>query len=360
MKRLSNISTLVLFASVLTLFGCSKEEIVYPEENAPIFELHGTLGNDPIDMIIGDNNAVMMTSTKLENGVRVFTGEMTDGETSIEFGLFDGNIDKPNSIPQLELQNSFLQFARRYNDPLAILDMESIVPGGNATRVDWYINGAFAGSGQISIYEPGKYSVCARVTFVTGQTEQLCDEIILGYERNANCNIDLNVNQNNINAEIDSNGNPVQLVEWFLNDVFIGAGIGINQPLLQGVGNKLSARVLFANGTVRQKSCFIDGTDPTQWISDFSDFEYASNPSLSPQDYQSRLTIVNNGKTYQTIEADNSGSSLTLLSLEPYDINGNGNSTFKAVIQVEAVVMEMSTEKMLPVNFTTTIGLEVP
>lgn len=362
MNRLTYISSCALLLSLLAVVGCQKQE--FPNEqpgNDPIFEVHGTIGNDALDIVAGDNNAFMYTSTKIHNGVRVFTGELSDGETSIEFGLFDGNIDKPNSIPEIDIQNTILKFARRYYDPLALLRMEDIVPNGNGTHVDWYVNGSFAGSGQISIYEPGKYDICAHVTFLTGQTEQLCNEVILGYERNANCDIALDLSQNNINADINTN-DSIESVEWYLNGnpVSSGSGFGLNYPFATTAGNKLTAKVTFVGGVVREKSCFIDGTDPTQWISDFSVFEYGSTPSVDPQDYQARLIIRKDGKTFRSIEAENQGSTITLLSLEPYETNANGNQTYKAVLQVEAIVMEMSTEKKIPVNFTTTIGFEVP
>lgn len=360
MKRLTYISSYTLVLSLLALVGCSKQELPQQDDNTPIFEVHGTLGNSDLDLVAGDNNAYMYTSTKIHNGVRVFTGELSDGETSIEFGLFDGNIDIPNSIPEIDLQNTVLKFARRHNDPLAVLNMESIVPNQNGTHVDWYINGSFAGAGQISIYEPGKYDVCAHVTFLSGQTEQLCDEIILGYERNANCNIALDLSLGFIDAEINTTGEAVQSIQWFLNDTLIDSGLYLTHPISYGIGNKLTALVTFTNGVVREKSCFIDGSDPSQWISDFSVFELGSVISIDPQDYQARLVIKKDGKTYRSIEAENIGSTITLVSLEPYQDNSNGNKTYKATLQIEGIVMEMSTEKLIPVNFTTTLGVEVP
>ncbi|XOV67012.1 MAG: hypothetical protein ACFHU9_15410 [Fluviicola sp.] len=361
MNRLTYISSSLLFMSLLVLVGCQKEEFPYEDQsNTPIFEVHGNLGNESLDLVAGDNDIFMYTTIKMQNGVRVFTGELSNGETSVELGLFDGNIDIPNSIPQVDLQNTVLKFARRYNDPLAVLRMEDIVPNQNGSHVDWYVNGSFAGSGQISIYEPGKYDICAHVTFLSGQTEQLCDEIILGYERNANCNIDLDLGQNLIDAELNTNGDPIQSVEWFLNNDLVSTGIDLVYPYVNGIGNKLTARVTFTNGVVREKSCFIDGSDPAQWISDFSVFEYGSTPSVDPQDYQARLIIQKDGKTFRSMEAENQGSTITLLSLEPFETNANGNQTYKAVFEVEAIVMEMVTEKKLPVNFTATLGFEVP
>ncbi len=361
MKIFSYISSGAVALSLLALVGCSKQDVVIPEPNDPIFEVRGTLGNDDFELVAGADNGFMYTSTKVQNGVRVFTGELSNGETSVELGIFDGNLDMPNAIPETDLQNVVLKLARKYSDPLAVLNAQSIVPNQNATNIDWYINGTFAGSGQISIFEPGRYDVCAHVTFLTGQTEQLCDEIILGYTRNANCSIDLDLSQSGmILADLNTTGEPIVSVEWILNNVVVGTNDTLMQALPYGVGNKLKARVTFDNGVVREKSCFIDGTDPSQWISDFSVFEFSSTPSITPQDYQVRLIVHHNGKVYRSIEAENEGSSISLISLEPFEDNANGNNVYKATLQIEAIVKEMSTEKLIPVSFTATLGVEVP
>jgi hypothetical protein len=127
-----------------------------------------------------------------------------------------------------------------------------------------------------------------------------------------------------------------------------------------GQVHKLTAHATFANGVVREKTCLIDGSNLSQTISDFTVFEISSTQSLVPQDYKVRMTIRNNGKTYHSVFAENEGSSITLLQLEQYEDNANGNSVYKAQLQIQAVVMEMSTEKMIPVNFITTLGIEIP
>lgn len=363
MKLTSYISFGAIALGLLALVGCAKQDLIIPESNDPIFSIRGTLGNEHFDLAAGADNSYMYTSTKLHNGVRVFTGELSNGHTSVELGVFDGNLDKPNSVPQADLQNVTMQLARRYFDPLAVLNPQSIDPNQSTTNVDWYINGTFAGSGQISIYEPGRYNICAHVTFVTGQTEQICDEVILGYTRNANCSIDLDLSQVGISgmfiADLNTTGDSIESVEWTLNDSVISTNPYVQHPLANG-SNHLKARVRFQNGVVREKTCFIDGNAPSQWISDFSIFELSSTTSITPQDYQVRLIIQNNGKVYESVQAENEGSSITLLSLEPFEANANGNNVYKATLQIEAIVMEMSTEKLIPVSFVATMGVEVP
>jgi hypothetical protein len=361
MNRLTVLKYITAMATVFFLMGCSKDAFEIPEENAPVFEVHGTLGNEAFDLVAGDDDAYMHTSTKIHNGVRVFTGELSNSETSVELGIFDGNIDIPNATPEIDIANVILEFAQRPADPLTVLTVESITPNQAASSVEWYINGTFAGTGEVPIYEPGKYNICAFVTFAgSGQTRELCDEIILGYSRNANCTISYNASQGYVMADLNVTGDTVETVEWFLDGSSLGSGPYAQFQTVFGQVHKLTAHATFANGVVREKTCLIDGSNLSQTISDFTVFEISSTQSLVPQDYKVRMTIRNNGKTYHSVFAENEGSSITLLQLEQYEDNANGNSVYKAQLQIQAVVMEMSTEKMIPVNFITTLGIEIP
>jgi len=360
MKRTTYIVFSLLSLAVLSLVGCSKHEIIIPQENDPVFEVRGLLGNQDFELVAGDNAAFMHTSTKIHNGVRVFTGELSDGTTSVELGIYDGNLDIPNNTPEVDLTTAALKFAQRHLQPLTTLSMESIAQ--NATDVEWYINGSYAGSGDVPIFEPGKYDVCAFVTFAaSGETHELCDEIIVGYQRNANCSISYNYLQGLATANLNTTGEPIQSVEWTLDgNPIAGSNIDTQFQPVYGTEHTLSARVTFTNGVVREKSCFINGSNPIQTISDFSVFEVSSSQAPTPQDYQVRLLIEHDGKKYNSVYGENEGSSITLINLEQYEDNAGGNSVYKATLQIEAVVMEMNTEKLYPVSFTTTLGIEVP
>lgn len=361
MKRASYILFGLLSISAIMLVGCTKHEIIIPQENDPVFEVRGSLGNEDFELVAGDNEAFMYTSTKIHNGVRVFSGELSDGETSVELGIFDGNLDMPNNTPEVDITNAVLKFARQHIQPLTVLSVESITPNQGATDVDWYINGAFAGSGDVPIYEPGKYDICAFVTFAgTGESHELCDEIIVGYQRNANCSINFNIVQGVLTATLNTTGETIDSVEWLLDGNSIGTNIDAQFQPVYGVAHTLTARVTFTNGVVREKSCFIDGSNPMQIISDFSVFELSSSQEPEPQDYQVRLLIEKDGRTYNSVYGENEGSTITLVSLEQYGDNASGNNVYKATLQIEAVVMEMDTEKLIPVSFTTTLGIEVP
>lgn len=364
MKLASYISISAIALSILALTGCTKEQIVVPEANDPVFMLEGTLGGDPLSLTAGDNNAYMYTSVKIVNGVRVFSGELSDGQTSVEMGIYDGNLDRPNHVPEIDLSNILLRFAELPDDPLVVLSKDLLNQYQNIASVDWYINGLFEGNDNAYITEPGKYDVCAFVTFATGETAELCDEIIIGFQRSANCSITHQFSYSNqtlsLNAHLSSTGASVASVEWLLDgDLISTSPLGFSIPV-DSTSHLLTAHVTFNNGTIREKSCIVNGSDPTLSIEDFSIFETTSGNNIPLQDYRVRLEIEKNGKTYKSILANNEASSITLLALEEYEASSSGNKVYKATFEVTAVVMDVSSEKLHPVTFTTTLGIEVP
>ena len=165
MKLVSHISLSVLALATILLTGCSKDVIELPEENDPVFVLDGTLAGESLTLTAGDNNAYMYTSVESVNGVRVFSGKLSDGETSVELGIFDGNLDQPGHVPEVDLSNVALEFAKASSEPFVVLTRENLNQYQNIALVDWYVNGVFEGANNLYITEPGKYDICAFVTF---------------------------------------------------------------------------------------------------------------------------------------------------------------------------------------------------
>lgn len=362
MKLTSNIYFYVVASCLMILASCSKEQVVIPESNDPVFKIEGTLGGEELSLTAGDYNAYMHTSTKLEKGVRVFSGELTDGATSIELGIFDGKVDIPYHIPEIDLATVALKFAKRYPEPLIVLSKDGINQNQNIGSVNWYVNGVSKGN-EAAIMEPGKYDICAHVTFIgsPGIIHELCDEIIVGYERSANCSIDYQIGSNSIYASLASTGGAIESVEWFVDgNLAPSSNNTMNWSLTDSNFHTITAKATFANGVVREKSCLVNAANPYQWIPDFTYFEIASGNGFPNQDYRVRLNITRDGREYKSVYANNESSTITLLDLEYFDENSNGNKVFKATVQIEAIVMEMSTEKLIPVNLTATLGIEVP
>jgi hypothetical protein len=364
--RKVNTYFLLCTVGMLSLGSCTKEVINLPEANDPVFTLNGTMAGIEFDLIAGDDNAFMHTGTEMINGVNLFSGELSNGDFSLELGIFDGLVDKPGHITVDEIKNITPTFASHSSEPLLVLSKTKL--GGNQVikSVDWYINNTFAGSGDVEIRQPGKYAVCAFITFVNDDTNQLCEDIIVGYERSANFSIQYNFQAGQqggqqggfINASISAVDATVQSVEWFVDDVpeYTSQSIGHQ---LSPESTRLKAIVHFDNGTVREKTVIIDGENNVYSSKSFSIMEMSSTYEGPNQDFNIRLTIKSDGKTYLSEYANNKNSSLAITGVEFYGKNAEGNDVYKVSGVVNAVVMELVTEKMVAVTFATVFGVEI-
>jgi len=358
------VNTFVLLCAVgiLALGSCSKETIELPLPNDPVFILDGSLGGEEFHLVAGDNNAFMHTNSEMVNGVRLFSGELSDGNVSVELGIFDGMVDRPGHVTVDELENIVPTFAKRSSDPLVTLNKNLLGNNQNVQSIDWYINNSLAGTDEVLIYEPGKYDVCAFISFQNGQFEALCDEIIVGYSRSANCSIGFDVQQDYLMANINPTvGSPqVTNVVWYIEDsLLVGQnGVALNTQILPEL-QQVKAEVHFANGAVRTKTVLVDAGNGNNSVSDFSLFEMSASNSIPDQDFNIRLHIKADGKSYLSEYADNENSSIVITGLEYYGKNDAGKDVYKVSASISAVVMELTTEKMISVTFSTAFGVEI-
>ncbi|MFT6501577.1 MAG: hypothetical protein ACJASQ_001693 [Crocinitomicaceae bacterium] len=361
MKKV-NTYFLLCAVGMLSLGSCTKEVINLPEANDPVFTLNGIMAGIEFDLIAGDDNAFMHTGTEMINGVNLFSGELSNGDFSLELGIFDGLVDKPGHITVDEIQNIVPTFATHSTQPLLVLSKSMLGSNQVIAKVDWYINNTFAGANEVEIREPGKYSVCAFISFANGDSNNLCEDIIVGYERSANFSIQYAFQAGQqggyINASISAVDAAVESVEWFVDDVSAYTSQSIGHQL-SPESTRLKAIVHFDNGTVREKTVIIDGENNVYSAKSFSIMEMSSTYEGPNQDFNIRLTIKSGGKTYLSEYANNKNSSLAITGVEFYGKNAEGNDVYKVSGVVNAVVMELVTEKMVAVTFATVFGVEI-
>jgi hypothetical protein len=344
----------------MVLTSCDKPTVELPEPNDPIFVLSGELGGNALDIVAGDNGAYMHTASEQVNGVTLFTGDLTDGDFSMELGIYDGFIDMPNHIPEDEIANITPKFAKYSSEPLVTLRKSMLGNTQGIESVTWYVNGVLEGNGEVPLTEPGKYDVCAFIKFANDETGQLCNEVIVGYKRGANFAIDYNLDQGILEANINEVGAQVTDVKWYLNDSLISGNQVLDYTLLQTDYElvNLRAEVTFDNEVVRAKSVLVDGLNGVNSVDDFTAFELTSAYD-SPQDFNIKIKIKSDGKTYRSEFANNENASITITGIEFFGTNDDGKDVYKISGIVNAVVMEMATEKKMPVTFSTVFGIAI-
>jgi len=106
MKKIIKSISLIAGIGIILLTSCTKNKIEIPESNDPVFTLEGTFEGDSISLIAGDNNAFMHTMTYNENGVNLYSGQITDGNFSVKLGVYDGYLDFPVNEAVQDIANS--------------------------------------------------------------------------------------------------------------------------------------------------------------------------------------------------------------------------------------------------------------
>ena len=359
MKHLIKHISFIIAIGVLILSSCTKNKIEIPESNDPIFKLEGAFGGEAISLVAGDNNAFMHTMTYMENGVNLYSGQITDGNLSVKIGVYDGFLDFPVNEAIEEIASSTPIFAINSSVALAELSKNDFSNSSSINEIEWFINDQFAGINDVQITEPGLYNVCAVITFMDSSVDSLCNDMIVGYERTANCSIDYSVDQSGyLNAGIDNMGYGVAQIKWFQNDILISTGTNL-QMNLPSVMTNIKAEVHFSNGVVRTKSILVNGAYPNHAIDDFTMFEI-SMPIVLQQDFNVKVEIMDNGITYYSVLSDNTGSTINITNIEFYGKNSANQDVYKITANVSAYVKPTTGFIDTPVSFTTTFGIEVP
>lgn len=346
--------------ALLFLASCKKDVIEIPTSNDPVFRVDGSMSGGSFSLIAGDDNAYMHTMTTVENGVNVFSGKLSNGAFSVELGVYDGLLDyiSHEALGQILSDNS-PAFAHSSNQPIAELNSALLDDLQNVSQVNWYIDSELAGIDIAYIYEPGIYEVCAKVTFNDNSTIDYCNELIIGYERSANCNIHSNVNvAGNLIAAIQGATSNIADIKWFMDNYPIGTDINLNLPVSAQL-HRLKAEITFSNGVKRVKEAIIDGSLANRDLSDFTIFE-TNQVQVPARDFNVKVAIERNGKFYNSLPANNGSSTIEITGIEYYGENTMGNRVYKVSADVSAVVQESSSLKETAINLSTTFGIEIP
>lgn len=346
----------------LFLFSCKKKELTgLPEGNDPVFKAEGTIDGESIALIAGENNAYMYTYTEKVNGVNKFTGKLSDGSTEIEFGIFDGNLDS-YALASLDEMIDSIQWAIDPTVPLAQLSKFSFTNADQINSIDWYSDNVFIGTNDVQILKPGKYMICALVTFNDGTQSQLCNELLLGYQINANYTLRYNLFPNgNLNTWVDVENGAIAAVDWKIDGEEINKTESNITTSINNQAHLITATVRFTNGVVRTKSFLIDGSLGGNNIQDFSLFEITTlNKQSIKRDYNALVVVRNNNIEYRSDYTGNTSGTINASKIEYYGQNDQGNEVYKVTATINCLVKSTSSGDIVPLNFDTTIGIEIP
>lgn len=348
----------IVFASLSALItSCHKEKVEEPPvASSPIFKAEGTLGTESFAIAAGEDNFYMNTFSDVVNGVDFFSGNLTDGSFELEMGIYDGNLDISSSNFSEDLPEN-IGFATNPTQPLAILSKSLLPNEMMIQQIDWFVNGVYEGSNTVEIMLPGKYNICAKVSFNDGSEETLCNEMILGYTKHATCQLRHFLSQGGaFQAWVDEYSVPLSSVKWFIDGNYASDNFKLITNLDQ-YSHIITAEINFENGVKRTKSMLIDGSLNGKFIDDFTVFENAG--SIVNWDFDVSISLKKNGKQYISSNVSNETAQLTITDVDFYGTNSAGKAVFKISANVICNLKEAGTGEVLPFTCSTTFGLQV-
>lgn len=354
MKTIYTYLFLIVFSGVIT--GCNKEKIEdpLPEQHA-VFTAQGTLGAESFSIAAGVENFYMHSFTEQVNGVSLFSGKLGNGDFELQMGIYDGFIDFPSAnnqdLPEI------IQFAMTSLEPLAVLSKDLFPNAAFIQEIKWFVNGTYEGLNTVEIIEPGVYNVCAEVTFIDSSQGYLCNEMILGFEKHATCEIRHFLSQGGLlQTWVDENSVDVESVKWFMDGTLVSQELKLMTNLNQQ-SHEVTAEITFVNGVKRTKSILVDGGLNGKFIDDFSVFEISSYPFN--RDFNATISLKKDGKHYVSMTAPNQSSEVELIDISYFGKNSAGKTVFKITAEVSCNLKEQTTGEIVPFVCSTVFALEI-
>lgn len=351
--RLKYLFGLVL---LLTVVSCKKDLIEDPKlDETPVFKIDGMIGSEAFSATAGDDGFLMSTFIDQFNNVDVFTGKISNENLSFELGFFNGDID----MDQASMTDAIVQgilFANQSQLPLLTITKDQLPNSSLINSINWYVDGVNVSQNTVSFLEPGKFNVGAKVNFYDGTSATIYNDVIVGYNRNVNCQLRHFLGQNgHLQAWVDEYSQDISSVKWYLDDGLVSNEVKLDTTV-DGYGHKVAAEITFVNGAKRTRTVWVDGSLNGKFIDDFASFE--ANSTNVQWDFKTKLTFKKDGKAYTTLTANNQLSEFEVLDFAYYSTSSQGKPIYKILATIDCFVKDIATNEVLPLDATITFAVE--
>ena len=335
----------VVITLIALSVGCTKDKVTPdPPKNEPVFTATGTIGETAIDLAAGKAGAFMHTSILNQNNVQLFTGTLENDSQHITMKIHDGVLDVPGLSPGVlpDDQLSIAPFVPSDNALLSIAKDD--FNNSNAIEyVEWSVNGEDYPGSELKIYEPGKYDICVTAHFLNGNSGSTCNEIMVGYQRNANAIVkQINGQSQKVIAYVEAPEHNLKSIQWYIEDSLVST----NEVYKDENGLSafhLTAKMEFTNGVKREQQVWVNRNNLDYRIDDITPFESQSSVNW---DHTARIDFRDGDHHYVSYPTS-AEHSIDILDKETFGQNSEGekvllfrgtlNSTFLNVETAEIV-----------------------
>jgi hypothetical protein len=338
---------------VLLIFSaCKKQEEleILPESNDPVFTLTGSIDNQQMTYLAGNNGMVMRNGVEARNGISYFYSELGNTDRKFRIGLYDGHVAIPDFQATLKSGDT-LFLAKKFAEPLALLSKKYLTNAAQIERIDWYVDNAFVGQDEVELLEAGKFNVCGHFTFKNGSQQTICNQMLLGFEQEVDFTIRHFMNEvGSVNLWMDGNLSEISTVEWY-ND---GQLVSTAKSLTMNVGfsqSIITCKIKTIAGAERVKRILVDGKVSGNYI---EDFDILLRETIQTKwDFGVGLEIYQNGSWYSSFEVENYKSFLFISKVEYYGVNSQNKPIYKVTSNIDAKLKNASSGQAITAKLQT-------
>lgn len=335
--------------------GCKKDELPeLPDNNSPVYYVNGTIGEKQISYEAGVEEMYMETDFYDLNNVIQYNANLFSENNYFNISIADANLDIPAYSIEFDTINT-LDLAGVNTTPLLQLSKESFNNASQINAVSWNINGVDQMTEYISIDEPGYYSICVNVEFNNGSKRELCNDLILGYEKNTSFGVRHYINQENLlNCFIDIPETEIESISWKVNDAqFITANTLYFE--LEDQIYLIEADISLKNGVKRTRRIFIDGANQENFIEDFSVMENQNEDYF--WDRKARLSLKLGNDIWEPLNYENK---IYLSEVVESGVNEEGQVVYKITGTFDGAMMNKNTLEEANGSFEFKLAFAIP
>lgn len=347
--------TFTMVSLLIFLVSCTKDQVTPdPPENDPVFTAKGMIDGSEIDLAAGKSGGFMHTDIVENNNVLQYTGTLENETQYFKMNIHDGVLDVPGLSPGVLLDDQ-LRIAPYVptEDPLLSIAKEDFNNSNAIEYIEWTVDGEDYPGAELNIYEPGKYEICITAHFMNGNSGSTCNEILVGYQKNAQATVkQINGQNQKVIAYIEAAEHNLKSIRWFIEDSLVSTN-EVYKDENGLLAFHLTAKMEFTNGVKREQQVWVNRNNLDYRIEDITQFESQTSDIW---DHKARLEIKA-GENHYISYPTSADDVIEILEKEDFGQNNEGQSVKRFRGKLTSSFLHVETQEIVEGNLELSFGI---
>lgn len=346
----------VLISTLLVGVSCKKELSKLPDSTEPIFLATGTIDGQQVSMKAGLEDFLMHSTEWSWNGVPVYRGSITNGDSYFQMDLFSGNVWNLSSGIQDILNQTELSCVTFPSLPLTVTGA-MCANLSDFEYIKFQLNNDVP-QPEAVLTEPGNWMLSCLAKQTNGSELQLSNRLIVGYDSKSLFRLSAHQSGNLISATISDYSQDIDSINWSIGNFTVSTvETAVQLPINTG-SSVLHATVYFHNGIIRERKIAVNVGEWKQ----VSDYVYPLESAWFQQfDRKVAMVIKLGTETYQSRQVtQDSPFQIQITSKSIYTDAVTNQQFVKLTYELSAKFSRLSDTTVVTGQFFVTIALPIP